>query len=54
MSTTRRLLLPGLLARLGTRALNAPGLSAYRPDAVGAVARTRKPSPTPHKPLHAP
>ena len=43
MSTTRRLLLPRLLARLGTRALNAPGLSAYRPDAVGAVARRSLP-----------
>ena len=43
MSTTRRLLLPRLLARLGTRALNAPVLSAYRPDAVGAVARRSLP-----------
>ena len=43
MSTTRRLLLPWVLVRLGARAFKAPRLSAYRPDAVGAVARRSLP-----------
>ena len=43
MRRTRRLLLPWALVRLGARAFKAPRLSAYRPDAVGAVARRSLP-----------
>ena len=43
MRRTRRLLLPWALVRLGARAFKVPRLSAYRPDAVGAVARRSLP-----------
>ena len=39
MSTTRRLLLPWLLARLGARAFKAPRLSVRHREAVGAAVR---------------